>query len=413
MIMHRLLDLLRIIKVLRAAIRKEKVRWSLFLALISISGYIRCAWFAYDRGVVAGQHGEWTRATSLLTHKLAHSPERPDLLYDTGVASYKSGDIEQAQEYFRRAAEHEATHNDLKERAYFNYGNCSADLKQLHKAVCAYEHALKINPENERVKHNLEVVKKMLEQQQEKQQQESQKNEENQDNKSDNSQEDGDKQKKNEQQANKDENNKEDSSGQSSKQDGNEQRNEEQKCEGNGQKCPEQEPWQENDQEGEQQKERVKRQENREDQNSQKGEQESPHYDQSENSNKGRQRNSRNESGQSEPCTKQQADREQSEKLPHDDSSERDASERKSSDKNGRSLSKNEKQRDVERAKGCGAKTSEKNEGQNEGQEVEKLDLWLVSVLDEHEKKDASHHKELIKSIVSKQMAGHEGQNCW
>jgi hypothetical protein len=43
----------------------------------------------------------------------------------------------------------------------------------------------------------------------------------------------------------------------------------------------------------------------------------------------------------------------------------------------------------------------------------DKLDAWLVSVLKENEENDAQSHKRMIKSAVSKRLAGHEGQNCW
>ncbi len=146
----------------------------LCLSLPSVS--IHAAPFAHDRGVVAGQKGDWEKSYALLTEELANSPENPSLLYDTGIAAYKLGKHEQAYAYFSNTAESEKAPNHLKEQAYFNAGNCGVQLQKLEQAISAYESALALDPQDERARHNLELVKKMLEQQ--KQQEKEQKKDE-------------------------------------------------------------------------------------------------------------------------------------------------------------------------------------------------------------------------------------------
>jgi len=138
--------------------------------LLLVNGCSYASWLAYDRGVAAAQRGDWQKATSLLTQKLVDSPDRPDLLYDAGVASYRSNDIERAYAYFTKASEHGSAGLQLKEQAYFNIGNCCVQQNQLQKAVSAYENALEINPNNERAIHNLGIAKQMLEAQKQQEQ---------------------------------------------------------------------------------------------------------------------------------------------------------------------------------------------------------------------------------------------------
>src|SRR3990167_5374701 len=121
------------------------------------------AWFGYDRAISAAQRGDWEMAKQSLKDVLINSPDRPDLLYDAGVASYKTKDFSQAAAYFNRVTELDAASTVLKEQAHFNQGNVSVELKKLEDAVKQYEKVLSINPGNEHAKHNLDIVKKMLE----------------------------------------------------------------------------------------------------------------------------------------------------------------------------------------------------------------------------------------------------------
>lgn len=143
----------------------------------------QCGWFAHDRAVCAGQKGDWKSAQKLFTSALIHQPDDPQLLYDAGVAAYKLGEFAQANAYFSAAAQSEKAPDALRELAYFNAGNACVALEQLEQAIKEYEAALTISPDNERTRHNLELVKKMLEQKKQEQekkkkQEEKQKNKE-------------------------------------------------------------------------------------------------------------------------------------------------------------------------------------------------------------------------------------------
>jgi len=84
--------------------------------------------------------------------------------YRKGVAYYKMGDYPAAEEMFRQSARPEVASS-----AAYNLGNALVQQNKLHEAIAAYEAVLQKWPEHKLAKENLEVVKKMLEQQAEEQ----------------------------------------------------------------------------------------------------------------------------------------------------------------------------------------------------------------------------------------------------
>src|SRR3990172_3006061 len=110
------------------------------------------AWFGYDRAITAAQQGDWEKAKQQLRNLLVDSPDRPDLLYDAGVASYKTKDFTQAAAYFSRVTELNTASPALKEQAHFNLGNVDVELNKLENALKDYENVLSLNPKNDRAK---------------------------------------------------------------------------------------------------------------------------------------------------------------------------------------------------------------------------------------------------------------------
>jgi len=160
-----------------------KTDFLFFLAVLFYCGQTNTFW-EHDRAVSAAQGGDFKKSKNLLITHVQDNPDDMSSLFDLGVSSSVLNEHKEAAAYFRTVAEHIDASADLKERAYFNCGNTCVPLKELEKAIENYEQALKINPDNEKTKHNLEVVKKMLEQQKQEQQnqQDQQDKKENQDN---------------------------------------------------------------------------------------------------------------------------------------------------------------------------------------------------------------------------------------
>lgn len=80
--------------------------------------------------------------------------------YQLGVTHYKAGNFLEAERFFR-----ESTRPEIANRATYNLGNTLAKQQKLEEAVVAYEKVLEKNPDHADAKHNLEIVKKLLEQQ--------------------------------------------------------------------------------------------------------------------------------------------------------------------------------------------------------------------------------------------------------
>lgn len=99
---------------------------------------------------------------------LVQEPHNARLNYNLGIANYREGAYQTALADFARAAE-EAKSKKLKEKAFYNFGNAHFKLEDYKSAIQAYESALTIDPNDEDAKHNLELARKMLEEQEKQQ----------------------------------------------------------------------------------------------------------------------------------------------------------------------------------------------------------------------------------------------------
>lgn len=175
--------------------------------------------FDHDRAIVSAQKNDFKKSQELLTRLVVDHPENADLLYDLGVSAYKNNEFQTALSYFNKAANIHNAPASLIEQATFNTGNAHVHLKQLHEAIAAYDRVLEKNPEHEKARENKEMVKKMLEQQQnqdkqnKKEQQNQQSNKENNEqNNSDSKNKNQDKDKKNDSKEKSDQNDQQSSS---------------------------------------------------------------------------------------------------------------------------------------------------------------------------------------------------------
>ena len=321
------------------------------------------AWFKQDRAAYYTQKQEWEKAEEILQPSLTKNPRTAKTLYGLGVSSYKRKEYDRAGAYFASALEYE-TDIQKKEELFFNYGNALAFQKKLHEAVEAYEKALEINPDNEHVKHNLEIVKKMLENQEQQQHNDQQKQQENQDK---NNEQQQDNQNNQNNQDNKD------NSDQNENSDGQQEQNRDQN-------------EQQHDGDSEQDKQQKDERENGGSEN--KSNQDKQSQDKS------------GEDSRDEPQQKDSNNKRDNERGDHDESP------KDSDDQN--DSSENDTQ---EQEKEQEAKPESMYGGVDDS--FKELDAHLARMLDAQEKKDADLSKQIIKMQVDKQLAGQDGQNRW
>lgn len=81
--------------------------------------------------------------------------------YRQGVAHYKAGNFEDAENMFKKSAREEVASS-----ATYNLGNALVQQQKFKEAIAAYENVLDKWPDHTKAKENLELVKKMVEQQQ-------------------------------------------------------------------------------------------------------------------------------------------------------------------------------------------------------------------------------------------------------
>jgi Ca-activated chloride channel family protein len=157
-------------------------RWLLLVILMPVSLH---ALFTYDRMIARAQKGDFQSARQGLTQLMVEQPDRPDLLYDTAVAAYKEKDFAKAFHYFQKVSNAECANPLLPEEAAFNAGNAAVQQNKLEDALHYYQKTLEMNPDNEKAKHNRDIVKKMLEQQKQQKKQQKKDQNKNQDDKKD------------------------------------------------------------------------------------------------------------------------------------------------------------------------------------------------------------------------------------
>lgn len=342
-----------------------------YLMIIISSNNLECL-FERDKAAAQLQKNAWAPAQELLQPLLAENPTDSTLLYDLGVAAYKKQEHDQAAAYFSAAAEY-ATDQSLKEQSFFNYGNALVQQKKLKEALKAYEKAMELSPANERARHNWEVVKKMLEQQE-------QDNKKNDQSSNDQSEQDNDQQKDDKNQAQNDQKN--------------EQNNNNQKSERNNSENNERDEQSDGQQEQKENTEQQQKDRDLQQNKDQKDEREEGEREQESQQDKNSQNDSRENFG-NEPQNQNGNDKPDE----HDISPE-------STNDTQESLEENTQEEEKEQALARG--------GYGDKEDIFKeLDARLAQLLDVQEKKDADLSKQIIKMHVDQQLAGQDGQNRW
>ncbi len=121
------------------------------------------------KGMEAFEKGEFDKALDHYTAAQLEAPENNEVFYNLGNAQYKTGDYESAMNNYSKVLSSEK--KELKQKAYYNLGNTYFRKGDYEESVKQYENAIKLNPNDEQAKKNIEFVKKVIEQQKKQQEQ--------------------------------------------------------------------------------------------------------------------------------------------------------------------------------------------------------------------------------------------------
>lgn len=315
----------------------------------------------YSHASSALQQGDYAQAQEVMRNMLVDEPNRPDLLYDLGTTSFKNKEYEQAAAYFKSACEAPACPVQLQEQALYNLGNTCVELKELSDAIVYYERALEINDKNEYTKHNLEVVKKMLDDQKQQDQQQDKKDDQQKDKENKQDQKD---------QKNKDQN-----------QGGDQQKDKEDSSKGDD--------GQENENESGDQKENDK---------SGKSDQKKDQKDKDNPKDGAKDKDKKDGKGDKDKTDKQSKPEKSDKQKPQPDDQQKNI----------------DAEQDSKNSKGEVPKPSAAQQADSK----QKLDLapedkWILQVLDRRENDEKKTNKALMRATVDKKLAGQDGKNCW
>lgn len=110
--------------------------------------------------------GRYDQASRRYTEAGAKNPDDPALDFNLGAALYKQGKHEDALSAFQKS--YGSKNVGMVADARYNSGNALFRQGKLAEAISEYIEALKLRPEDEDAKYNLELARRLLQQRQEK-----------------------------------------------------------------------------------------------------------------------------------------------------------------------------------------------------------------------------------------------------
>jgi len=142
----------------------------LFFAMNISSGFSQSTKKEIIKGNEAYKNRQYGAAAGSYQKALKRSPENSTAFYNLGNALYKTNKPDEALQAYDNTAKTSAD-NAMKQRAYYNGGVVLQSQKKLPECIKAYKNALKLDPNDEDARQNLERALQQQKQQQQKDQQ--------------------------------------------------------------------------------------------------------------------------------------------------------------------------------------------------------------------------------------------------
>ncbi|MEQ8188505.1 MAG: tetratricopeptide repeat protein [Candidatus Eremiobacterota bacterium] len=107
--------------------------------------------------------GKYDEALKKYTDAQVEDPNSVALYYNMGNTFYQKKEYDRSIELYKKSAEGE---KDLAENSLYNTGNACFRMNKFEEAIKYYINALKINPDDQDAKYNLEMARKKMKEQQ-------------------------------------------------------------------------------------------------------------------------------------------------------------------------------------------------------------------------------------------------------
>ena len=157
--------------------------------------------FGQDKGKKAYEEGHYDEARVYYEHVLKNRKKDNGAQFGLGVTAYQQKDMETAARALNNAMN--SDDKSLASKAMYNLGNMFRDQQKMEESLALYRKAIELDPTDEDAKVNYELLKQVL-QQQEQQQQEDKQNQEQDQEKQDQQKQDQDSEGQDEQNKNQD-----------------------------------------------------------------------------------------------------------------------------------------------------------------------------------------------------------------
>jgi len=134
--------------------------------------------FGQDKGKKAYEEGQYDEARVYYEHVLKNRKKDNGAQYGLGVTAYQQKDMETAARALNNAMN--SDDKSLASKAMYNLGNMFRDQQKMEESLALYRKAIELDPTDEDAKVNYELLKQVLQQQEQQQQQDKQNQEQDQ-----------------------------------------------------------------------------------------------------------------------------------------------------------------------------------------------------------------------------------------
>ena len=134
--------------------------------------------FGQDKGKKAYEEGHYDEARIYYEHVLKNRKKDDGAQFGLGVTAYQQKDMETAARALNNAMN--SDDKSLASKAMYNLGNMFRDQQKMEESLALYRKAIELDPTDEDAKVNYELLKQVLQQQEQQQQQDKQNQEQDQ-----------------------------------------------------------------------------------------------------------------------------------------------------------------------------------------------------------------------------------------